>query len=112
MSTLTLDVYTSPLRTLPNGGEFSPTTSTLLAGPTEAVLVDTQYLESDVAEVARRIQTSGRTLTTIYLTHAHADHYFGAEWLLAHYPQARAVAVPRASPATAAVSTSRVADGS
>ncbi|MEH0421229.1 MBL fold metallo-hydrolase [Streptomyces sp. B21-083] len=97
MSTaLTLDVYTSPLVKLPEavGGWFSPTTSTLVYGPTEVVLVDSQYLADDVAELARRIEESGRTLTTIYVTHAHADHYFGIEWLLERFPQARAVALP------------------
>ncbi|MFD5228688.1 MBL fold metallo-hydrolase [Streptomyces qaidamensis] len=97
MSTeLTLDVYTSPLVKLPEavGGWFSPTTSTLLTGPTEAVLVDAQYLADDVAEVARRIQASGRTLTHIFITHAHADHYFGLERLLELFPQAKAVALP------------------
>jgi glyoxylase-like metal-dependent hydrolase (beta-lactamase superfamily II) len=94
MADLHLDVYTSPMRAVTTGGQFSPTTSTLLTGPTEAVLVDTQYMESDVAEVARRVEASGRTLTTIYITHAHADHYFGLEWLLDRFPRARAVALP------------------
>lgn len=40
MTELTLDVYTSPMRDISTGGQFSPTTSTLLTGPTEAVLVD------------------------------------------------------------------------
>ena len=52
MTELTLDVYTSPMRDISTGGQFSPTTSTLLTGPTEAVLVDTQYMEGDVAELA------------------------------------------------------------
>ncbi|MFJ3214109.1 MBL fold metallo-hydrolase [Streptomyces flaveolus] len=96
MSTLTLDVHTSPLVALPEsvGGWFSPTTSALLYGATEAVLVDTQYLADDVAEVARRIEASGRTLTTIFITHAHADHYFGLERLLQLFPTARGVALP------------------
>ncbi|MGV9853472.1 MBL fold metallo-hydrolase [Streptomyces sp. NPDC003442] len=97
MSTpVTLDVHTSPLVKLPDavGGWFSPTTSTLIQGATEAVLVDTQYLADDVAEVARRIEASGRTLTTIFITHAHADHYFGLERLLQLFPSARAVALP------------------
>jgi len=94
MADLHLDVYTSPMRDVTTGGQFSPTTSTLLTGPTEAVLVDTQYMESDVAELARRIEASGRTLTTIYITHAHADHYFGLEWLLDRFPRSRAVALP------------------
>lgn len=82
------------MRDISTGGQFSPTTSTLLTGPTEAVLVDAQYMEGDVAELARRIESSGRTLTTIYITHAHADHYFGLEWLLDRFPTARAVALP------------------
>lgn len=91
---LTLDVYTSPVRDISTGGQFWPSTSTLLTGPTEAVLVDAQYMEGDVAELARRIESSGRTLTIIYITHAHADHYFGLEWLLDRFPTARAVALP------------------
>lgn len=37
MSTLTLDVYTSPQRELPGGVPFSPTTATLVLEPTETV---------------------------------------------------------------------------
>jgi len=94
MTNLQLDVYTSPLRPLDNGGQFSPTTSTLVVGPTEAVLVDTQYMSDDVDEVIRRIEATGTTLTTIYVTHAHADHYFGLERLLARFPAAHPVAAP------------------
>jgi glyoxylase-like metal-dependent hydrolase (beta-lactamase superfamily II) len=95
-SALSIHVHTSPLQTLQEsvGGWFSPTTSTLLTGPTEAALVDTQYLKHDVDAVIRRIEASGRTLTTIFVTHAHADHYFGTETLLKRFPGARAVALP------------------
>jgi glyoxylase-like metal-dependent hydrolase (beta-lactamase superfamily II) len=94
MTQLELDVYTCPTREVSTGGLFSPTTATLVTGPTEVVLVDAQYMESDVAELARRIEASGRTLTTIYVTHAHPDHYFGIEWLLDRFPRAHAVALP------------------
>jgi len=94
MTDLHLDVYTSPMRKLSNGGQFSPTTATLVLGPSEAVLVDTGYTETDVAELARRITTSGRTLIAIYVTHAHADHYFGLERLLDRFPHARPLALP------------------
>ena len=94
MSQLHLDVYTGALRQLDNGGQFSPTTSTLVFGPSEAVLIDTQYMGDDVEEVIHRIEATGTTLTTIYITHAHADHYFGLERLLARFPLARAVAAP------------------
>lgn len=94
MTDINLDVYTCEAFELPQGGTFSPTTSTLVMGATEAVLVDTQYLEPDVDEVVRRIEASGRTLTTIFVTHGHFDHYFGLEQLLGHFPTARAVATP------------------
>lgn len=98
MTQLSLDVYTSPARQLANGGLFSPTTSTLIHGSEEVVLVDAQYMESDVVELARRIDESGHRLTTIYITHPHADHYFGLSWLLQRYPHARAVARPQVVP--------------
>jgi glyoxylase-like metal-dependent hydrolase (beta-lactamase superfamily II) len=63
-------------------------------GPTESVLVDTQYMADDVDEVIRRITATATTLATIYVTHAHADHYFGLERLLERFPNARAVAAP------------------
>jgi glyoxylase-like metal-dependent hydrolase (beta-lactamase superfamily II) len=83
MTNINLDVYTCEAFELPNGGTFSPTTSTLITGDTQAVLVDTQYREPDVPEVIRRIEASGKTLTTIFITHGHFDHYFGLEMLLA-----------------------------
>jgi glyoxylase-like metal-dependent hydrolase (beta-lactamase superfamily II) len=51
-------------------------------------------MPGDIAEIARRIDASGRNLSTIYITHAHADHYFGIGMLLERYPEARAVALP------------------
>ena len=94
MSALRLDVYTGPLRQLDNGGQFSPTTSTLVIGDSESVLVDTQFMRDDVDEVIRRVESSGTKLTAIYITHAHADHYFGLERLLERFPDARALAAP------------------
>lgn len=92
MTDLTLDVHTSPMVELPNGGLFSPTTSTLILGETEAALVDTQYLPDDLDTVSKRIEESGRRLTTIFVTHGHFDHYFGLQTLLARFPEAKAMA--------------------
>ena len=75
-------------------GSFRPPPRRSIIGDTQAVLVDTQYRESDVLEVIRRIQASGKTLTTIFITHGHFDHYFGLEMLLEQFPDARAVATP------------------
>jgi glyoxylase-like metal-dependent hydrolase (beta-lactamase superfamily II) len=75
-------------------GKFSPTSSTLISGATEAVLVDAQYLKDDVRDLGDLIERTGKRLTTIYITHAHADHYLGLGPLLERFPDARAVALP------------------
>ncbi|MGK8486707.1 MBL fold metallo-hydrolase [Nocardia asiatica] len=75
-------------------GTFSPTTSVLISGPTEAVLIDAQYLKDDVRDLGDMIERTGKTLTTIYATHAHADHYGGAELLRDRFPTAKYVALP------------------
>ncbi|WP_211754634.1 MBL fold metallo-hydrolase [Nocardioides gansuensis] len=73
---------------------FPPTTATLISGPTEAVLIDAMYLKADVQDLGDLIERTGKTLTTIYITHAHADHYAGLGPLLERFPSARCVAMP------------------
>ncbi len=100
MSVLNLHVVVSPMQTLPDGkSTFSPTTATLTYGETEAVLVDTLLRTSDVQALGDRVAASGRRLTATCATHAHADHYVGAEALLARFPTARAVAAPEVADA-------------
>jgi glyoxylase-like metal-dependent hydrolase (beta-lactamase superfamily II) len=89
-----LQVVVSPMVDVAVGGHFSPTTATILTGATEAVVVDTLFTADDVERLAERVEATGRTLTTIYVTHAHFDHYFGLEALLARFPSARGVALP------------------
>ncbi|WP_278264388.1 MBL fold metallo-hydrolase [Nocardia sp. AG03] len=102
MGSLRLAVHTSAIQDLPGGGQFSPTTSTLVIGPTESVLVDTQYLPHEVDQVIEQIELSGTRLVSIFVTHAHADHYFGLQRLLDRYPTARAYALPSVAAAIAA----------
>ena len=88
-------VYTSPTHEFEGArGTFSPTTSTLIAGQREAVLIDAQYMESDVAALGDMIEGTGKELTAIYITHGHADHHFGLGPLLERFPRARALAIP------------------
>jgi glyoxylase-like metal-dependent hydrolase (beta-lactamase superfamily II) len=88
-------VYTSPAHEFEGArGTFSPTTSTLILGQHEAVLIDAQYMASDVAALGDMIENSGRELTTIYITHGHADHHFGLGLLLDRFPRARPLATP------------------
>ena len=42
------------------------------------------------------IASTGKNLTTIYATHGHGDHFFGASVLLERFPKAHFVAAPSA----------------
>jgi glyoxylase-like metal-dependent hydrolase (beta-lactamase superfamily II) len=84
---LSLQVYTS------NDYGYA-TTSTIVSGAREAVLIDPQFLASDARKVAAMIRAGGKTLTTIYTTHAHPDHFFGVAVIKAEFPNARYVALP------------------
>jgi glyoxylase-like metal-dependent hydrolase (beta-lactamase superfamily II) len=69
-------------------------TVTLIWGERDALLVDTFLSDAQTTELADWIESKDRTLRTIYLTHGHADHFFGLTLLLQRSPLARAVARP------------------
>jgi glyoxylase-like metal-dependent hydrolase (beta-lactamase superfamily II) len=89
-----LMVFTSPYHQIGSSEDrtFSPVTSTILYGVNDAVLVDAQYIREDIDALCDMIDATGRRLTTIYITHAHADHYFGIDRILERFPGSRAVA--------------------
>lgn len=88
-------VYTSPFGAFEQiEGSFSPTTSTLLVGRQEAVLIDAQHLKPDIDALGDLVEETGRELTTIYITHGHADHWYGIDELVRRFPTARPVALP------------------
>lgn len=89
---LRLQVYTSPTRPIGGGQTFSPITSTLISGENEAVLVDAQFVRADVDALGDMIESTGKTLTTIFVTHGHGDHCFGGSRLMERFPGARFVA--------------------
>jgi glyoxylase-like metal-dependent hydrolase (beta-lactamase superfamily II) len=70
-------------------------TTTLIYGEREALLVDTFLSDAQTAELADWIAAAGRRLSTIYITHAHPDHFFGLKLLRDRFPSARAVALPQ-----------------
>ncbi|TQC44165.1 MBL fold metallo-hydrolase [Rhodococcus sp. WS4] len=56
--------------------------------------IDAQYLKDDVRDLGDLIERTGKTLTTIYVTHAHQDHYLGIGPLKERFPEAKCVALP------------------
>src|SRR3989442_6155879 len=76
---LQLDVYTAP----PEGLGVA---STLISGPSEAILIDSQFRNSDAEKLADKIVASGKKLKAIFVTHAHPDHYFGTAVLRKRFP--------------------------
>jgi glyoxylase-like metal-dependent hydrolase (beta-lactamase superfamily II) len=75
-------------------------TVTLIYGERDAVLVDTFLSEQHSKELVDWVVASGKNLTTIYVTHAHGDHFFGLKHLLDRFPNAKAIAI---APAVAAI---------
>jgi glyoxylase-like metal-dependent hydrolase (beta-lactamase superfamily II) len=67
-------------------------TVTLIYGQRDAVLVDTFLSELQSKELVDWVVESGKNLTTIYVTHAHGDHFFGLKLLLDKFPNAKAIA--------------------
>jgi glyoxylase-like metal-dependent hydrolase (beta-lactamase superfamily II) len=60
-------------------------------GATDAVLVDALMIIEDVDALGDMIASTGKRLTTIFITHGHGDHFFGSDRLIARFPGARAV---------------------
>jgi glyoxylase-like metal-dependent hydrolase (beta-lactamase superfamily II) len=65
--------------------------SHLVVGPTEAVLVDGQFFSAEAQKVVDLIKAANKNLTTVFLTHAHPDHYIGMEVIRSAYPSAQFV---------------------
>lgn len=85
-----------PTKPLPFGiaETWSHMASTLISGDKEALLVDPPLTIKQGTELAIWIKEviPDKTLKTIFITHAHGDHYFALSELLRHFPQCRAVA--------------------
>lgn len=73
---------------------WSPTTSTLIFGEHQALLIDPLFTRAQSAELLDWLSEQGKPLTSIYITHGHGDHWFGLGEILSHHPSARAVALP------------------
>ena len=99
---LNWDVFVTPgiptvTSDLPPGTEqrlWSPISATLISGDRDAVLVDAFITVEQAHALGEWVEAHGKRLTTLYATHGHGDHFFGASTLLQRFPHARLVATP------------------
>ena len=98
---LTIEVYTTPGRpivsaTVPGGpGDlptWSPSSATLIYSDHDAILVDALATYDQVDALADWIDTKGRRLSRIYITHGHGDHWLGLARLIQRFPGAKGLA--------------------
>ena len=85
---------------------FDPITSTLIFGEYDAVLVDAMTTVAEAEALADWVALHNRNLETIYITHAHFDHFYGLSILLDRFPGARAIATPKTVEAITQISFS------
>ncbi|MES2206356.1 MAG: MBL fold metallo-hydrolase [Pseudomonadota bacterium] len=84
---LTVRVYNA------NGNSFN-VNSTLVYGEKEAIVIDAGFTQADALRIAANVLDSGKQLTTIYVSQADPDYYFGVETLKELFPQADVVSSP------------------
>src|SRR6266850_4761857 len=65
----------------------------MIEGPTAVVIFDGQLLLSHADEVASYVQTLGKPVDRIILSHAHTDHWSGLQVLTERFPDARVFAL-------------------
>ena len=68
--------------------------SVIVMGKTDAALIDTQWSLSNGHRVVAEILETGKHLKTIYISHAHPDHYFGLGPVTEAFPEAKVIALP------------------
>ena len=84
---LTVKVYNA-------GGNSFNVNSTLVYGEKEAMVIDAGFTRADALRIAANVLDSGKQLTTIYVSQADPDYYFGVETLKEIFPQADVVTTP------------------
>lgn len=66
----------------------------LIMGEHDAVLVDAPFTLSDAHRAVAMVLDSGKTLTHVYVTHDHPDHFFAMEVIQDAFPDVQIVAHP------------------
>jgi glyoxylase-like metal-dependent hydrolase (beta-lactamase superfamily II) len=66
--------------------------SVLITGEKDAVLIDAQFTLSEAHRVVASILESGKNLATVFITHAHPDHYLGIDVIRQAFPKTKIIA--------------------
>jgi glyoxylase-like metal-dependent hydrolase (beta-lactamase superfamily II) len=85
-SSLSSDVFNSGYKPIPGGlgwddsipATWPASTSTLISGDRDAVLVDAMPTTSEGERLAVWVQNTGKQPSVIFVTHGHADHILKA----------------------------------
>ena len=99
-SSLSIDVFNSGYKPIPGGpgwddstpATWPASTSTLISGDRDAVLVDALLTTSEGERLAAWVQNTGKRPRAIFVTHGHGDHFFGAGPVLDAFPDAQLMA--------------------
>ncbi|MBC3926796.1 MBL fold metallo-hydrolase [Undibacterium sp. CY21W] len=73
-----------------DGNSFN-VNSALVYGEKDAMVIDAGFTRADALRIAANVLDSGKKLTTIYVSQADPDYYFGVETLKEIFPQADVV---------------------
>src|SRR5260370_22539218 len=66
--------------------------SVIIEGAREVMLVDEQLTKTNAERVLEEIKETKKPLSTVYITHEHADHFLGLEVFKEAYPGVRIIA--------------------
>jgi glyoxylase-like metal-dependent hydrolase (beta-lactamase superfamily II) len=112
---LLLKTYLSDYKPIPNSftdwdpqrrATWPATTATLVLAGDQGVLIDSLMTITEGETLGAWIANVGvRDLSTVYVTHGHADHFFGATAVLKRFPAARLLSRPDVADAAAEQAT-------
>jgi glyoxylase-like metal-dependent hydrolase (beta-lactamase superfamily II) len=97
---LSIDVFNSGYKPIPGGpgwadstpATWPASTSTLISSDRDAVLVDALLTTIEGERLAAWVRDTGKRPHVIFVTHGHADHFFGAGPVLDAFPEAQLMA--------------------
>ena len=97
---LSIDVFNGGYKPIPGGpgwddrvpATWPATTSTLITANGDALLVDALLTRNEGERLAAWLQKAGKRPRAIFVTHGHADHFFGAGPVLHAFPDAALLA--------------------